>query len=121
MGLSLPSKEGTISIVNTVEEAVQGVDIAIESAPERLELKQKLLPQASKAAPADLLICSSTSGFMPSDLQKGVEHSERLIVAHPFSPVYLLPLVELCGVSRYPTAPSSARRRSFARSACTRS
>ncbi|HEY3731900.1 MAG TPA: thioesterase family protein, partial [Steroidobacteraceae bacterium] len=35
-----------------------------------------------------------------SDLQRDMQHPERFLVAHPFNPVYLLPLVELVGGSR---------------------
>ena len=34
---------------------------------------------------------------MPSDLQAQMQHPQRLLVAHPFNPVYLLPLEELVG------------------------
>ncbi len=40
------------------------------------------------------MIGSSTSGFKPSEL---TEKGARVFVAHPFNPVYLLPLVELVG------------------------
>ena len=43
------------------------------------------------------IIGSSTSGLLPSRLQSGMKHPERLVVGHPFNPVYLLPLVEICG------------------------
>ncbi|WP_158237648.1 3-hydroxyacyl-CoA dehydrogenase NAD-binding domain-containing protein [Bradyrhizobium forestalis] len=108
LGMSLPAREGTMTLVDTVEEAVRDVDLVQESIPERLDLKHKLLQKATRAAVPDLLICSSTSGFMPSELQDGVAHPERVIVAHPFNPVYLLPLVELCGG---PRAPVSALQR----------
>ena len=68
-----------------------------ESAPERLELKRELLAAADRAAPAGAVICSSTSGLRPTDLQAGLARPERLVVGHPFNPVYLLPLVEVCG------------------------
>ncbi|UWU81505.1 3-hydroxyacyl-CoA dehydrogenase NAD-binding domain-containing protein [Bradyrhizobium huanghuaihaiense] len=89
--------EGALTVVTSVADAVEGVDLVQESASERLELKQRLLVAASQAAAPETLICSSTSGFRPSLLQAGVDHPERLLVAHPFNPVYLLPLVELCG------------------------
>ena len=54
------------------------------------------------------LICSSTSGLRPSLLAAEMQHPERFVVAHPFNPVYLLPLVELCGGER--TAPESVER-----------
>ncbi len=40
---------------------------------------------------------SSTSGLLPTELQRDMEHPERLVVGHPFNPVYLLPLVEVVG------------------------
>ncbi|WP_051380707.1 3-hydroxyacyl-CoA dehydrogenase NAD-binding domain-containing protein [Bradyrhizobium sp. WSM1743] len=100
--------EGSITVVDSVEDAVRGVDLVQESAPERLELKQKLLAAAGRAAGRDVLICSSTSGFRPTLLQAKMDHPERLLVAHPFQPVYMLPLVELCGGER--TAPEMLER-----------
>ncbi|WP_038937166.1 3-hydroxyacyl-CoA dehydrogenase NAD-binding domain-containing protein [Bradyrhizobium japonicum] len=88
--------EGMLTVVDSVAEAVHGVDLVQESAPERLELKQKLLASASRVAEPGLPICSSTSGFRPSMLQAEMDHPESFLVAHPFQPVYLLPLVELC-------------------------
>ena len=44
-----------------------------------------------------VVFASSTSGLLPSALQEGMAHPERLVVGHPFNPVYLLPLVEVCG------------------------
>lgn len=88
--------EGSLTVVKSVEEAVRGAELVQESAPERLELKQQLLAAASRAAAPDTPICSSTSGFRPSVLQAEIAHPERLLAAHPFNPVYLLPLVELC-------------------------
>ena len=89
--------EGTLTFEATPEEAATGVDFVQESAPERLELKRELLQRASTTAPADVVIGSSTSGLLPSLLQDGIEHPSRLVVGHPFNPVYLLPLVEICG------------------------
>ena len=89
--------EGTLTLVASPEESADGVDFVQESAPERLELKQDLLRRASGAAPADVVFASSTSGLLPSLLQAGMRHPERLVVGHPFNPVYLWPLVEVCG------------------------
>lgn len=93
--ISLPA-EGSLTVVNTVAEAVRDVELVQESAPERLELKQQLLAAACRAAAPETLICSSTSGLRPSLLQAQMDRPNRLLVAHPFQPVYLLPLVELC-------------------------
>jgi carnitine 3-dehydrogenase len=100
--------EGELVFVRSVEEAAAEVDFVQESAPERLDLKAALLDAASAAAPASVVIASSTSGLLPSALQEHMVHPERLVVGHPFNPVYLLPLVELCGGRR--TAPETTAR-----------
>ena len=92
----LPPK-GTLTFARTLEDAVADADFIQESVPERLDLKRGVLEAIDRAAPADALIGSSTSGLLPSDLQVNMSYPERLLVAHPYNPVYLLPLVELVG------------------------
>ncbi len=80
-------------------------DFIQENIPEQLELKQRVLADVSRTAGREVIIASSTSGLMPSDLQLHMTAPERFLVAHPFNPVYLLPLVELVGGKL--TAPST--------------
>ena len=103
----LPS-EGALTLAGTPEEAVAGADFVQESAPEREALKRSLLAAASRAAGPEVVFASSTSGLLPTRLQADMEHPERLVVGHPFNPVYLLPLVELCGGER--TAADTVER-----------
>ncbi|MEM9139762.1 MAG: carnitine 3-dehydrogenase [Pseudomonadota bacterium] len=84
------------ALAGSVAEAAEGADLIIEAVPERLEVKQAVYAEV-ESVNATGVIASSTSGIMPSDLQAKMEHPGRLIVAHPFNPVYLLPLVELVG------------------------
>ncbi|WP_208639283.1 3-hydroxyacyl-CoA dehydrogenase NAD-binding domain-containing protein [Bradyrhizobium forestalis] len=100
--------EGSLKLVDSVAKAVRDVEIVQENAPERLELKQQLLATACRAAAPETLICSSTSMLQPSRLQAQMPRPERLLVAHPFHPVYLVPLVELCAGER--TAPEMLPR-----------
>jgi carnitine 3-dehydrogenase len=90
-------KEGGLQIVTRPEEAVDGAIFVQESAPERLELKQQLFAAASRAAAPDVVFGSSTSGLLPTEMQRDMVNPERLVVGHPFNPVYLMPLVEVCG------------------------
>jgi carnitine 3-dehydrogenase len=101
---ALPA-EGSISVVGSPDDAAHGSRFIQESAPERLDVKRELLQRASRAAPAEVVIASSTSGLLPTSLQDGMSHPERFVVGHPFNPVYLLPLVEVCGGAR--TAPAT--------------
>jgi carnitine 3-dehydrogenase len=100
--------EGRLSFAASLEEAVQDADLIQESAPEVESIKLKILAEIDRYAPVDALICSSTSGLLPTAISADMAHPERFMVAHPFNPVYLLPLVELCGGTK--TAPASIER-----------
>ncbi len=91
------AKEGSISFKDSIAAAVPGAELIIESVPERLDIKQSVYAEIEQSADTNAIIASSTSGIMPSDLQAKMSNPERLLVAHPFNPVYLLPLVELVG------------------------
>jgi len=87
---------GVLRFAGSVAEAVRDAELIQESAPEREELKTALLSEIDAHARADALVCSSTSGLLPSRLQGAMGHPGRFVVGHPFNPVYLLPLVEVC-------------------------
>jgi carnitine 3-dehydrogenase len=88
--------EGKLTFHGTMAEAVEGAEYVQESVSERIELKHKVYAQLQQSHPG-VLIGSSTSGFKASDLQKGSPAPGNIIVAHPFNPVYLLPLSEISG------------------------
>jgi carnitine 3-dehydrogenase len=92
--------EGRLTLHASVAEATAGAQLIQESAPEREALKRSLLAEASQAAAPEAIIASSTSGLLPSRLCLDMERPERFVVGHPFNPVYLLPLVEVCGSER---------------------
>jgi carnitine 3-dehydrogenase len=92
----LPPK-GRLSFTTDLHAMARAADFIQENIPEQLELKQRVLADVSRHAPADVVIASSTSGLTPSDLQRDMLAPERMLVGHPFNPVYLLPLVELVG------------------------
>jgi carnitine 3-dehydrogenase len=89
--------EGKLSFGTNLEAVVKDASWIQESVPERLELKQQILAQVQAVCDSNAVLASSTSGFKPSQLQKLLDNPAQLIVAHPFNPVYLLPLVELVG------------------------
>ena len=95
----LPPK-GKLSFTTDLTTMAQGADFIQENIPEQLPLKQRMLAEVSRYAAADVVIASSTSGLTPTDLQRDMVSPERFCVAHPFNPVYLLPLVELVGGQR---------------------
>jgi len=87
-------EEGVLSFAETITEAVECADYIQESVSERLELKHRVFAQIQQSCP-DTLIGSSTSGFKPSELQQNAANPAMIFVAHPFNPVYLLPLAEV--------------------------
>ena len=108
-GLAKGASPTRLRFVESLESAVKGADLIQENVPERLDLKRKILAELDEASAPEVLIGSSTSGFKPTDLQQACTRAPgRVIVAHPFNPVYLLPLVELVGGEA--TAPEQLER-----------
>ena len=88
-------QEGQLTVATSIGEAVDGADWIQESVPERLEIKQAVLQEIQASAPKTAIIGSSTSGYKPSELQAEASNPGQILVAHPFNPVYLLPLAEV--------------------------
>lgn len=84
-------------IKDTLPDAVQDAQLIVENAPESVALKQQLLTDIQHVAPPHALIVSSTSSLMHSDIAAVSSAPERIIIAHPFNPPHLVPLVELYG------------------------
>ncbi len=72
-----------------------GVDYVQESGPDRLELKLQLVRQLEDVIAPDVVIASSTSSLLATDIQNGARHPQRILVAHPMNPPHLVPMVEL--------------------------
>jgi carnitine 3-dehydrogenase len=87
-----------ITFVATATEAVDGADFVQENGPERLAIKHELYGALDAAAAPEVVIASSSSGLMASDIQKAcARHPERVVIGHPFNPPHLVPLVEVVG------------------------
>ena len=111
LGLWPGAERGRLSFEADLATVAARADFLQESAPEREDLKRRLLAEIDRHAPPDVVIGSSTSYLMPSRLQADCAQPERLVVGHPFNPVYLLPLVEVVGGERTdPDALAAAQR-----------
>ena len=87
----------SVQINTDLDNAVKDVQFIQESAPENLTLKQQLYAHLGNIVPSEVVICSSTSGLTMTEIQANCLTAERTVVAHPFNPPYLLPLVEIVG------------------------
>lgn len=108
VGLAPGASQDRLRFAATVEETVRDADFIQESAPENEDLKRRLHAQIDTAARPDVIIGSSSSGLLPTRIQADCKHPERVVIGHPFNPVYLLPLVEVLGGEK--TAPESIDR-----------
>ncbi|QKV93108.1 L-carnitine dehydrogenase [Streptomyces sp. NA02950] len=100
IGLAEGASPGRLAFAATLDEAVAEAQFVQESAPEKLELKRRLLAELDAATPAGVVIASSTSGYPMTDMQTEAADPGRLLVGHPFNPPYLIPLVEVVGGER---------------------
>jgi carnitine 3-dehydrogenase len=97
LGLKPGASQARLSFAADLEAAVASADFIQESAPENEDLKRRLHARIDAAAAPGIVIASSSSGLLPSRFQADCRHPERILVGHPFNPVYLLPLVEVLG------------------------
>ena len=86
-------------------EAAEHCEFIQESVPEVLQLKQDLYQTLGDMVDPRVVIASSTSGLSMTDIQARCATPKRTVVAHPFNPPYLLPLVEMIGGEK--TAPQT--------------
>ncbi|MGI5130512.1 3-hydroxyacyl-CoA dehydrogenase NAD-binding domain-containing protein [Pseudonocardia sp. CA-107938] len=97
LGLADGASVDALTVTAELADAVAGADLVQESAPEDLDLKRRLLADIDAATPDDVVIASSTSGYGMSEMATDAAAPHRLVVAHPFNPPYLIPLVEVVG------------------------
>ncbi len=97
LGLADGASPDNLTVAATLHEAVQSAEFVQESVPEDLELKCDVLARIDAAAPAGVVVSSSTSGYGMTEMQQRCATPERLVVGHPFNPPYLVPLVEVVG------------------------
>lgn len=87
----------TLAIAESVYDTVKDADFVHESASERYEVKTALFAKVDGYTSEDVIIASSSSALLMTEIQKVMTHPQRGIIAHPFNPAHLIPLVELVG------------------------
>jgi len=107
VGLRKGASRRRLTFASDLEAAVDGADFVQESGPEDERLKRSLLAKIDQVVGPRVVIASSSSGLLPTRIQAGCQHPGRVLIGHPFNPVYLLPLVELVAGER--TKPQAIR------------
>jgi L-gulonate 3-dehydrogenase len=99
---------GRVSVVQSLADAVSGVDIVQENGPEIVDTKQAIFAELDRLCPEGAILASSTSAIVASRFTEELPGRARCLVAHPVNPPHLLPLVEICGAPW--TAPDTVER-----------
>jgi len=111
LGLHEGADAGRLTFHADPVAAVDGAGFVQENGPERIEVKVELFRRVDAVLPPRVLIASSSSTLLPSAMQAGCRHPERLVLGHPFNPPHLIPLVEVAGgVATSPDAMDRAMR-----------
>lgn len=78
-----------------IATACANADFIQECGPDRIDIKRAILIGIEAAVRPDVVISSSTSSLLASDIQRDARHPDRVLVGHPFNPPHLIPLVEI--------------------------
>ena len=84
------------------------VDLVVEAAPERMDIKQKVFADLDAAAPTDALLATNTSALSIDGIAGAVRDPGRVVGLHYFNPVHKMQLVEVVRGAR--TAPATVAR-----------
>lgn len=114
-GESAAAAAGRVRFHGDPETAVGRAGFVQESVPERIEIKHDLYRRIEPALPAGTVVATSASGLMVRELQDAWRDPSRLILAHPFNPPHLIPLVELLGNDRTDPAALDTAEAFYAR------
>jgi carnitine 3-dehydrogenase len=97
LGLSEGASRVRLRWADTLEEALGDCEFVQESSPEVLEKKIALLAEIDQLTHPEVVVASSTSGLLMTDMAVECRRPGRFLVGHPFNPPYLIPLVEVVG------------------------
>lgn len=81
--------------VDSPHELLTDCDFVQESVLEDYETKAQVYRSLEQYLSPEAIIASSSSGLLMSRMQQALKHPARSLIAHPFNPPHLIPLVEL--------------------------
>lgn len=108
-----------VSFHDILFEALQSADLVQECAPERLDIKRELFQLIGAFSEPHAVLASSSSAIVSSEFATATHARERVLIAHPGNPPYLLPVIELVP-SRFTSGETVDRAESIYRAAGSR-
>ncbi len=97
LGAPQAPDESRMAFCDSPEEAVRSSQFVQENGPENKDIKIELYRRLDDALPDDVVMASSSSGLLISELQAELKAAARYVIGHPFNPPHLIPLVEVVG------------------------
>ncbi|QDV51639.1 3-hydroxyacyl-CoA dehydrogenase family protein [Gimesia fumaroli] len=82
-------------LVDSLQELLAEIDFVQESVIEDYAIKADVYREFEQHAPDTAILASSSSGLLMTRIQSVLKHPARALIAHPFNPPHLIPLVEL--------------------------
>lgn len=86
-----------IRMTTSVSDAINDVDYVQESTAENYEVKKSIFKQMDAKADENVILASSSSALLMTEIQKSTKKPQRCMIVHPWNPPHILPLVELVG------------------------
>ena len=86
---------GRVTTTTDLAAAVRDVDYVQESGPERYRVKREIYAEMDRLARPDVVLASSTSAMLMTEIQSATARPERCVVAHPYNPPHIVPSVEI--------------------------
>ncbi|KAI2802451.1 hypothetical protein RDWZM_009911 [Blomia tropicalis] len=93
--LNAAAQFGHVHRAKTLADAVSDAIHIQECVFENLELKKQVFSEIDAICSNTVVLCSSTSCFLPSLIAENLTHKSQFIVGHPVNPPYFVPLVEI--------------------------
>jgi 3-hydroxybutyryl-CoA dehydrogenase len=84
-----------LSGASELSVAVEGAEVVIEAAPERMVLKQSIFSDLSELCAPDALLATNTSSLSITEIGQVCSKPERVVGMHFFNPVHIMKLVEV--------------------------
>ena len=84
-----------LSTTSNVAEALHGVDLVIEAAPEKIDLKLSLMADIDRHAPDHAIIGTNTSALSITEMAGATKRPSRVAGMHFFNPVHRMKLIEI--------------------------
>ena len=97
-----------ITVLHQVEDLPAGLDLVVETVPERLPLKAAVLTAAERRGPS--VLATNTSGLSIDELAHHLNRPEGFLGMHFFNPVWSINLVEIVRGERTSAAAVEAAR-----------